>query len=51
MNVFLRDKVPESSVITLLEHGSFSVVSEVSVRTSGLDCFFFSGENQSLGSA
>lgn len=44
MDVFLRDKVPENSVITLLEHGSFFVVLKVSVRTSGL--FFFSGENQ-----
>jgi len=42
MDVFLRDKVPENSVITLLEHGSLFVVLEVSVRTSGL---FFSGQN------
>lgn len=39
MDVFLRDEVPESSVITLLEHGSLFVVLKVSVRTSGL--FFF----------
>lgn len=39
MDVFLRDEVPENSVITLLEHGSFFVVLKVSVRTSGL--FFF----------
>lgn len=39
MDVFLRDEVPENSVITLLEHGSFFVVLKVSVRASGL--FFF----------
>lgn len=49
MDVFLRDKVPENSVITLLEHGSFFVVLKVSVRTSGL--FFFSGQNRSLSGA
>ena len=38
MDVFLRDEVPENSVITLLEHGSFFVVLKVSVRTSGLLC-------------
>lgn len=39
MDVFLRDEVPENSVITLLEHGSFFVVLEMSVRALGL--FFF----------
>lgn len=39
MDVFLRDEVPENSVITLLEHGSFFVVLKVSVRTSGLFLF------------
>lgn len=46
MDVFLRDEVPENSVVTLLEHGSFFVVLKVSVRTSGQ--FFFSGQTQSL---
>lgn len=46
MDVFLRDEVPENSVITFLEHGSFFVVLKVSVRTSGL---FFFGSKPKFG--
>lgn len=48
-----KTKVPEISMITLLEQGSFLWFVKLSVRTAGFSCsfslLFFPGQNQSLG--
>lgn len=48
-----KTKVPEISMITLLERGSFLWFVQLSVRTAGFSCtfslLFFPGQNQSLG--